>query len=266
MAITNAEWLYDNLIKSAALSLSGANEVSGFEVDNLTNRNVRLGLLTDAITTQYIIIDMGTVAVPIKGVFLENINLVTGDTLRLQGSDDNFVTTPDDVAVTIRTHSGLYKAWDSVNEHFVMSQRNYAYLLASWSRKKYRVAMSKLAGSSISIGEIYLAGSHYVNVSNYLARPREGQITSKLARQNISGHEIEDINYQKWDQASRYLGVAQSQKNILSIDINANEFVCYLFEGSGNEGFYGTIQVGAPERMSNANIWQLNNVRFKENA
>lgn len=135
---------YGDLALTQELTLSVANEVSGFPKENLLDRDLGKLLKISNTTAAPVICYSGdgSAALGIKGAALFNISLAIGDTLKFQGSDDDFTTTPGDETVTIRTHP--------------ITGKNYAYVDVNWSYKKYRWLLTQSSGSEVSIGALAL--------------------------------------------------------------------------------------------------------------
>lgn len=135
---------YEDLALTEEITLSVANEVSGFPKENLLDRDLgKLLKINDTSAAPVICYSGdGSVALAIKGAAFFNISLATGDTLKFQGSDDDFSTTPGDETATIRAHP--------------ITGQNYAYVDVNWSYKKYRWLLTQATGTEVSIGGLAL--------------------------------------------------------------------------------------------------------------
>ena len=224
---------YGDLALTEEITLSVANEVSGFPKENLLDPDfgkiLKINDLFEAPVICYS--GDGSAALAIKGAALFNISLAAGDTLKFQGSNDSFSTTPGDLTVTIRTHP--------------VTGERYAYVDADWEYKKYRFLLTQAALGYITIGGLSLYQSKLTLDPDVRQDYEWGNLS---VHKQLSGAETTGTVRRRRmfrRMVGRFLLMYTDQESYLE-NIAEDERVLLLPSWESPNGFPGALSMDAP--------------------
>ena len=201
---------YNNMISLAALT--GENIDPDFPVVKAYNNNQ--GVVCVGLPGEEVIINIffdATIA--ISGIVCFNHNLESGDTFKIESSNNEFTD-------TVLSRDIDPKGYDQF----------------SWNFPHYRVRLQKVSGA-VQVGEIYLPANYYQFERNfkYIKGYDPGR---KFSIVKTSGPVYRTLKSERKTYPLEFKPVGENQKQKFD-DIEKNENVCFIPYPDKNEIFYG---------------------------
>lgn len=236
--------LYGNRAASTRFSVSADTEEATFEALKAIDLNPANTWRTTAKGDQYFILD-GTAANPILGCCVFNTNLVTGDTLQLQSSDDNFASTDETQDFTFVTRTR--PEYNESTGEFEEVTYSDAYCFCSLSRQDYRLLLNSavVTDAYYEIGTIILFSYAHTFTRDTRQFWPGGYETTKIINQGEYGNALVHPLYSRF---FMQLDIPLTSKAQIDAIINASvcKAVVYVLEGFEGTMLLGTLQADVP--------------------
>lgn len=226
---------YNDRANSTSFTLTATNSATSFPVTNvLTDRQFNTWRSTGT-GTVYVTFN-GSASRTITGVILFNINLVTGDTLQLQTSDDDFATTKSTTDFTVLTRSLV--RYNNTTKETGSFNKYDAYVVASLTAQDFRIKMASTSGVTYyEIGRVYISSSVQTFLNNPYYKYQGGYETVSRYRETEYGNVIDYPLYTRMNfPAIEMRNATNTQARVLCQIAPMNKSVCYFIDALGGTG------------------------------
>lgn len=241
--MTKDRFFYNDLAGSTAFTVT-ATETIGFGKENAYEDNLPGNLWqSDGTGTQYFTFT-GTGPENIKGCYLINTNLVTGDTVEIEASDDGFSTIEQTQALTLT--ESTYDTFDDLNNRLLSVTNNNWYAHFDWTYRDYRVKfLTSNPIDGYQAGRILLfAGDYTVDKNHDGASYQAGATIVNDVIPGMYGRTEKIFNHRKLFHELPYRSIKGSQVRELQKIQLCKPVVLWIDGLESNRLAYGKAEFG----------------------